>query len=109
MRIHYACREVEGTLEPVLHIPMWPLGQSEYSISISTFQFFNLKCVTDTKVLYTCKKYIHTLWSKLCMGYTNMNTDPDLYYEKSKNRAIRSIVALYSYRCIPSKKNITKS
>ena len=63
---------------------------------------FNLKCFIDTKVLYTYKKYGYTLWSKLCMGYTNMNTDSDLYYDKSKNRAIRFIVALYSYRCIPS-------
>ena len=29
--MRYACREVEGTPEPVLLIPMWPLDQSEYS------------------------------------------------------------------------------
>ena len=28
--MRYACREVEGTPEPTLHIPMWPLDQSEY-------------------------------------------------------------------------------
>ena len=81
--------------------------------SITQFQFFNLKCFIDTKVLYTYKKYGYTLWSKLCMGYTNMNRDSDLYYDKGKNPAIRSIVALYSYLCIPStfagKKNRTKS
>ena len=27
----YVCREVEGTPEPALHIPRWPLDQSEYS------------------------------------------------------------------------------
>ena len=31
------------------------------------------------------------------MGYTNMNTDPDLYYDKSKNRTIRSIVFISMY------------
>ena len=25
MRMRYACPEVEGTPEPALHIPMWPL------------------------------------------------------------------------------------
>ena len=31
--MRYACREVEGRPEqPVLHIPMWPLDQSEYSV-----------------------------------------------------------------------------
>ena len=29
--MRYACREAEGTPEPILHIPMWPLDQSEYS------------------------------------------------------------------------------
>ena len=28
--MRYACREVEGTPEPALHIPRWPLDQSEY-------------------------------------------------------------------------------
>ena len=29
--MRYTCREVEGTPEPALHIPRWPLDQSEYS------------------------------------------------------------------------------
>ena len=40
--------------------------------------------------LHEHEKY--TLWSELCMGYTNMNKNSDLYYDKSKN----------SYRCVPS-------
>ena len=37
--MRYACREVEGTLEPALHIPRWPLDQSEYSVK--WFAFLN--------------------------------------------------------------------
>ena len=39
MRLRYACREVKRTPEPALHIPRWPLDQSEYSVK--WFAFLN--------------------------------------------------------------------
>ena len=86
------------SLEALCRFPgTWQIHICSFRNRLESIFNFNLKCFTDTKVLYTYKKYIHTLWSKLCMGYTNMNTDPDLYYHKSKNCSIRSIVALYLF------------
>ena len=39
--MRYACQEVEGTPEPALHIPKWPLDQSEYSVIVKWFAFLN--------------------------------------------------------------------
>ena len=39
--MRYACREVEGTPEPALHIPRWPLIRIFSVIIVKWFAFLN--------------------------------------------------------------------
>ena len=74
MRMRYDCQEVEGTPESALHIPRWPLDQSEYSVIVKWFAFLNKRPQRgrDGHVETRSEPYDETCkYSQLHMGPTD--------------------------------------